>query len=464
MPIFNPGSNRHQVSWLRVANLGDTRARVTIRGQDDAGRAAPGGEVELTLPAHGAWRVSAQALESGAAGLSGRFGDGAGKWRLAVSADAEIEVVSLLASPTGHLSNLSTTPRGAPPSTGDGNDTIAEAVDLAVGTTVPGRIDAVGDVDYYRIDVAHAGTLVVWTSGEVATELELLDAHGSPLASALRPSAARASAGASAQVPARASSVAPNFTSKEYEVRRGRYTLTVGHKLGVGGYNVRFKNVRVGMTNVNTDQRLPSLNVQTGVAGVSVDLAPYIRNPDRIELRWSATVENPARLGAIPVKVGVTFSGSVMTILGEESGPAYSGPITIKVRVSDLLGLLHAELEFPIQFTREEQPDTSGGLGCVNVEVTPFRDTAAECRAFFGGGIKYGGEFTNNCRQPVYVKYEWSRFGNDSPRPTSGLSGPIGPGGTSMPFSTLCISGAAPELRTCAFYSDFSNDHLCRDF
>ena len=48
-----------------------------------------------------------------------------------------------------------------------------------------GRIDSAGDVDYFRIDVAHTGTLVVWTSGEVATELELLDAHGNPLASAV---------------------------------------------------------------------------------------------------------------------------------------------------------------------------------------------------------------------------------------------------------------------------------------
>ena len=108
VPIFNPGSNRKQVSWLRVANLGDTSTRVTIRGRDDAGRAAPLGEVSLTLPAHGAKRLSAGQLESSAAGSSGRLGEG--KCQLSVSADGEVEVVSLLASPTGHLPNLSTTP------------------------------------------------------------------------------------------------------------------------------------------------------------------------------------------------------------------------------------------------------------------------------------------------------------------------------------------------------------------
>ena len=104
VPVFNPGNNPNQVSWLRVANLADSSTRVTIRGRDDAGRASPSGEVRLTLPAHGARRLSAQALEAGAAGLSGRLGEGAGKWRLSVSADGPVEVVSLLASPTGHLS------------------------------------------------------------------------------------------------------------------------------------------------------------------------------------------------------------------------------------------------------------------------------------------------------------------------------------------------------------------------
>ena len=104
MPIFNPGSNRDQVSWLRVANLTGASVNVTIRGRDDEGRVARGGEVRLILPAHGARRISAQQLESGAAGLSGRVGEGEGKWQLFVTADGAIEVVSLLQSPTGHLS------------------------------------------------------------------------------------------------------------------------------------------------------------------------------------------------------------------------------------------------------------------------------------------------------------------------------------------------------------------------
>ncbi|MDE0371571.1 MAG: DUF4189 domain-containing protein [Rhodospirillales bacterium] len=106
VPFFNPGSNRSQVSRLRLINPSDTGVRVTIYGLDDSGERS--GDVDLTVPAGGARTVSAQELESGGRGLSGRLGDGAGKWHLFVSADRPIKLMSLLRSPTGNLTNLST--------------------------------------------------------------------------------------------------------------------------------------------------------------------------------------------------------------------------------------------------------------------------------------------------------------------------------------------------------------------
>ena len=148
VPIFNPGGNRNQVSWLRLANLDDSSTRVTIRARDDAGRSAPLGEVVLTLPGGGARRVSAQQLESGASGLNGRLGEGKGKWQLFVTADGSIEVVSLLQSPTGHLSNLSTTPRGAAEASGfvviaEGSATVRPLQTIAL--SVPAGL---GESDY----------------------------------------------------------------------------------------------------------------------------------------------------------------------------------------------------------------------------------------------------------------------------------------------------------------------------
>ena len=105
VPIFNPGSNRAQVSHLRLINSGTDSARVTLTGVDDEGNRS--GNVTVTVPPREAVTFSAEALENGE-GVGGRLGDGAGKWRLTVTSDEPIQVMSLLDSPTGHLTNLST--------------------------------------------------------------------------------------------------------------------------------------------------------------------------------------------------------------------------------------------------------------------------------------------------------------------------------------------------------------------
>ena len=107
VPFFNPGSNARQVSRLRLINPGGESAAVVVEARDDRGEAAPGGEIRLTLPAGAARMFTARQLERGAGGLTGRLGDGEGKWQLFVSADRPLQVMSLLQSPTGHLSNLS---------------------------------------------------------------------------------------------------------------------------------------------------------------------------------------------------------------------------------------------------------------------------------------------------------------------------------------------------------------------
>ena len=106
--IFNPGSNTNQVSRLRLINPGDAAAAVTVTGIDDAG-GSPGTSVEFEIPAGESFTLTASDLEAGA-GVDGALGDGTGKWRLQVTSNAPIEAMSLLSSPTGHLTNLSTVP------------------------------------------------------------------------------------------------------------------------------------------------------------------------------------------------------------------------------------------------------------------------------------------------------------------------------------------------------------------
>ena len=107
VPFFNPAANTRQVSSLRIVNPGSEDADITVTGIDDSGAAPPDGDVWLNLPAGEARVIKAQELESGGDALQGRFGSGTGKWRLFLSSTAPIEVSSLLDSPTGNLSNLS---------------------------------------------------------------------------------------------------------------------------------------------------------------------------------------------------------------------------------------------------------------------------------------------------------------------------------------------------------------------
>lgn len=107
--IFNPGGNTNQVSLLRVINAGDHATEVTVSGVDDHGHESAG-SVEISVAAGAARTVSAQELEMGGEGLDGMLGDGAGKWQLTVGSHEPVTVLSLLQSPTGHLTNLSAVP------------------------------------------------------------------------------------------------------------------------------------------------------------------------------------------------------------------------------------------------------------------------------------------------------------------------------------------------------------------
>ena len=106
VPVFNPGSNTSQRSLLRVVNPNDDDVRISIAGSDDDGSRSAS-IVTLALDPHASRNLYARDLESGADGLTGSLGDGLGKWQLAVSASRPVTVMSLLESPTGHLTNLS---------------------------------------------------------------------------------------------------------------------------------------------------------------------------------------------------------------------------------------------------------------------------------------------------------------------------------------------------------------------
>ena len=149
--IFNPGSNTNQESLLRLVNRGDADASVNITGTDDKGM-SPGDGATVALPAHSSVTYTAAELESGnAEGLTGSIGDGSGKWRLTVRSEQDIVAMSLLSSPTGHLTNLST----APDNETDGKHSVP---------LFPSASDANGRQGFLRV-VNHADEADVVTIG-----------------------------------------------------------------------------------------------------------------------------------------------------------------------------------------------------------------------------------------------------------------------------------------------------------
>lgn len=100
-----------------------------MAGVDDQGESA--GEVSLSLPAGASRTVGAQALEAGE-GVAGALGEGQGKWRLIVNSDEPVQVLSLLRSANGRLTNLSTrTPVHLP------DDGLRAVVREALGKAAP---------------------------------------------------------------------------------------------------------------------------------------------------------------------------------------------------------------------------------------------------------------------------------------------------------------------------------------
>ena len=106
VPFFNPGSNTAIRSLLRVINPNTTSVTVTVEAWDDDGDKADE-SVRFSLVAGRAVQISAQELEAGDGAFTGRLGDGKGKWELVVTGTQPLQVMSLLLTASGHLTNLS---------------------------------------------------------------------------------------------------------------------------------------------------------------------------------------------------------------------------------------------------------------------------------------------------------------------------------------------------------------------
>ena len=107
MPFFLPADDAELEGLLRLINISAESAGIVVSGTDDTGTPSSG-EVSLTLEGGVTRVLTAQEIEQGGTGITGSLGNGAGQWRLLVSADRPIRVMSLARSRvTGDLANLS---------------------------------------------------------------------------------------------------------------------------------------------------------------------------------------------------------------------------------------------------------------------------------------------------------------------------------------------------------------------
>ena len=168
---FNPGRNRNQESLLRLVNTHDEQAVAIISGIDDAGEASKG-EVEVVVPAGGSRTLTAMDLESELARSSspgedmttvkGALGAGTGKWQLLVRSTPPLVVMSLMSSPGGHLTNLSTAPYRSAAGAGairqvaentTADEAIGEPVTVDLGREAELTHTLAGaDADFFAID------------------------------------------------------------------------------------------------------------------------------------------------------------------------------------------------------------------------------------------------------------------------------------------------------------------------
>ena len=107
--MVNPGSNPNQVGKIRLSNSSTFPTSALIFGYDDQG--VTFGAVLVDLVAGGSLTLSVAELEQGSSNpaVTGALGNGSGKWRFDILSDSAIGVMSLIFSPGGYLSNVTST-------------------------------------------------------------------------------------------------------------------------------------------------------------------------------------------------------------------------------------------------------------------------------------------------------------------------------------------------------------------
>jgi hypothetical protein len=106
---ISPLGDAYGESFVRVVNRSNASSRVIVTGIDDIGTPAPRPSIRFDLGPGEAKQFNAFDIENGNAdkGLTGALGPAEGRWRLVINSGGPLEVMNLLRTQGGFLTNLS---------------------------------------------------------------------------------------------------------------------------------------------------------------------------------------------------------------------------------------------------------------------------------------------------------------------------------------------------------------------
>ena len=310
---FNPRTAMRRVSQLRLVNPHDKPVTVTVKGIDDMG-ADSDGSVTVTLAANEARTLTAGQLED--RGL----GDGAGKWRLFVTATEPITVMNLMRTISGHLANLSSAPEA------EMEDDLHGFGSADTGTVIPLFTSA----DSFRQSFAR---IINRSDAPGTVIVEVTDDSGTVRGQFRLPIGARQER---------------SFTSDDLENgNRGRGIPAIGG--GTGAWRLTVRGVRTGLLPTPIENLLPLdlqvlayLRTQDGFFNTLHDLVYDVGN-------HQVPVFNPAwdtqRESALRV-ISTVNRVTTVTVRGyDDAGTEGDAPVTFTLRPNEATILTSRQLE-----------------------------------------------------------------------------------------------------------------------
>jgi hypothetical protein len=107
--VANPADQTQQETFLRIINPSAQSGTVVLSAIDDGGQRPTPPQVWFEIGPFQSKQFNAIDLENGnpAKGLSGGFGDGVGRWQVTITSPLPVEVMNLIRTPDGFVTNLS---------------------------------------------------------------------------------------------------------------------------------------------------------------------------------------------------------------------------------------------------------------------------------------------------------------------------------------------------------------------